>query len=451
MGLFDRLKKKNKHRQRVLVIGLDGVPYPLVVDLCQKGCMPNLSKLMQQGVACKMESSMPPVSSVAWTTFMTGVNPAKHGIFGFMERRQDSYAVYFPNSSHIQTPTLWDILSREGKKTIALNIPQTYPARETNGIVIAGFVALVLEKAVYPPRLLPKLNEMDYRIDVNYLEAAEKKDEFFKDLFYTLQKRREAFHYLMDREPWDLFIGVFTGTDRLHHFFWGDYEDPQSGYHHLFLKYYAAIDNIIAEMVANVPEETPLIIMADHGFALLKKEVYLNAWLKEEGLLKLKKDPPQSFDDIDPDSKAFVLDPSRVYINLKGAMPQGCVEPGAEYENLVATISEGFLSLKDGADSGPIISRVFKKEELYAGPLMVKAPDLVLWSTPGYDLKGSITKDELLGRGKFTGMHTFDDALLYLRGQTILKSKPHIQDVAPTILKFLEVPIPEHMNGTALI
>ncbi|MEI6126439.1 MAG: alkaline phosphatase family protein, partial [Pseudomonadota bacterium] len=142
MRLRDILKKKKASPLRVAIIGLDGVPYRMIKDLSARGVIPNITALLEDGFACEMESSMPPVAPVAWTTFMTGVNPAKHGIFGFMDRRRESYGIYFPNASQINSPTLWDILTREGRKTVAINIPQTYPARETNGIIISGFPAL---------------------------------------------------------------------------------------------------------------------------------------------------------------------------------------------------------------------------------------------------------------------------------------------------------------------
>lgn len=452
MGLFDSFKKKRKSISRVAVIGLDGVSYALIKDLSKKGHLPNLSSLMQEGFTCEMETSIPPVSSVAWTTFMTGVNPAKHGIFGFMERRRESYGVYFPNASQIQSSTLWEILTNESKKTVAINIPQTYPARKINGIIISGFVALDPDKAVYPPKLAPALKEIDYRIDVDYQGASEKKNEFFKDLLYTLKKRRDIVLYLMDRVGWDLFIGVFTGTDRLNHYFWDDYENPESDFHRFFISFYEEVDKIIGQILTKLDDQTALIIMSDHGFAGLKKEVNLNAWLKQEGLLKMKNETPVSYEDIAPEiTKAFALEPSRIYINLKGLMPKGCVNPGAEYQALTKLLTEGFLTLKDEATSEAVIRRVFRKDELYSGPLIDKAPDLVLCGAKGFDLKGTVSKTEIFGKGRFSGMHTHNDAFFYMRGLERLNAKPHIQDLAPTILKMLKTPIPEHMDGKALI
>jgi predicted AlkP superfamily phosphohydrolase/phosphomutase len=443
--------RKKSAYPRAAVIGLDGVPYRMIRSLAAQGVMPVMAELLKEGYACKMDSSMPPVSSVAWTTFMTGVNPAKHGIFGFMDRRRESYGIYFPNATQVKSPTLWDMLTEAGKTTVAVNIPQTYPARETNGVIIAGFVAIDLEKAVYPRKLVEALKAMDYRIDVDYQNADERKEDFFKDLFHTLRRRRETLLYLLDKVPWDLFIGVFTGTDRLQHYFWDDYENAASPWRQTILDYYRAIDTVIGEMTEKMGSDTALMLLSDHGFAHLEKEVFINTWLKQQGYLQMQNDAPRSFEDIDAAAtKVFALDPGRIYINLKGVMPHGIVSPGLEYEQLVSALTDGLLSLRDEETGRQLLTRVYRKEELYTGPYSQKAPDLVLWGAQGYDIKGAVSKSNLLGKGRFTGMHTPDDAFFYIKGLDPLKVKPHIQDCAPTILRMLGMAVPPDMDGSPL-
>jgi predicted AlkP superfamily phosphohydrolase/phosphomutase len=180
--------------------------------------------------------------------------------------------------------------------------------------------------------------------------------------------------------------------------------------------------------------------------------VYLNAWLRNEGLLHFLNDPPASFEDIDPErTKAFVLDPGRVYVNQKGTMPAGSVASGQEYERVLKILIEGFLSIKDQKTSETVISRVFRKNELFSGPFAAKAPDLVLWGAKGYDLKGDITRQDVFGHPNSSGMSTYNDAFFYMRGLSSLNAKPAIRDIAPTVLKLLQIPVPGDMDGKSLI
>ncbi len=444
-------KKKDKHR-RVAVIGLSGVSWNLTRDLSARGIMPNLAGLLQDGFACEMTSSLPSVSSVAWTSFLTGVNPGQHGIFGFAERRRESYGLYFPNASQVQSPALWDLLSKKDLKTVAVNIPQTYPVSETNGITIAGYMADNLEKAVYPPRLVPALQELDYRIDVDLALAGTDKDAFMQGLSGTLRKRRDTIVYLLDRIDWNLFVGVFTGCERLLRYFWADYENTSSPYHQRVMGYFKDIDSAIGEMVSRLSEEDGLIILSDYGISRLEKEVYLNAWLQHEGLLNFKGDPPYSYENIDGERTwAFALDPGRIYINLKGSMPQGSVEPGEEYEGLLKELNAAFLSLKDDVTGEPVISRLFRKNDLFSGPSLERAPDFVLRGAQGYDLKGAVSQEAVFANDLITGMSVYSEPLFYMRGLQGLSVRPRIIDIAPTILRLLNMSVPGSMDGKALI
>ena len=145
--MFGLGKKKTKQgiRQKVVVLGIDGVPCSLLKRFTEQGIMPNLAKLAEKGTLTDMTASIPEVSSTSWSTFMTGVNPGKHGIYGFMELQKDGYKWKFPNSNDVSSETIWDIAGRHDKKSIVLNVPSTYPARELKGILTAGFVALDLE------------------------------------------------------------------------------------------------------------------------------------------------------------------------------------------------------------------------------------------------------------------------------------------------------------------
>ena len=190
-----------------------------------------------------MRSSIPTISSVSWSGFMTGTNPGRHGIYGFTDVKRDSYAIYFPNYRHVQGATIWDALGAAGKRSIVLNIPNTYPAKDIQGVLVSGFVAVNIERAVTPASVLPLLKSQGYKIDVDYVNANERPDAFFKDLFETLAGRRRTLAYFLREEDWDCFIGVITETDRLHHYFWNQYVDLAAPLHGRFLDFYRRLDD----------------------------------------------------------------------------------------------------------------------------------------------------------------------------------------------------------------
>ena len=381
---------------KAAVLGLDGTPHSLLTELIRKGVMSKLGALVKDGVFEPMDSSLPEVSSVAWSSFMTASNPGEHGIYGFTELRPGTYSLYFPNSSHIKRETLWDAAGKAGKSSVVLNVPSTYPAKPLAGMLTAGFVAPDLKKATYPDSLYEYLVQVGYRTDVDTAKARESVGFLVDDLKQTLAKRREVMLHFLDNGDWDLFIGVVTETDRLHHYLWDAYEDEGHPFHGFFLDYYAAIDGLVGEFAARVTGKgVPLVMMSDHGFTRCEQEVYVNHWLRGNGYLSLSKNPAQSWEDIAAGTRAFAMDPSRIYINIKGKYPRGAVEPGAEYEELRAELTAGLAGLE--VEGKRVLKAVYRKEEIYSGPCLEQAPDIVLLSERGFDLKGSLAKDALYG------------------------------------------------------
>jgi predicted AlkP superfamily phosphohydrolase/phosphomutase len=438
-------------KKKTIVIGLDGTPYSLLQKLIQQGTCPNLSKLVSNGTLQEMKSTHPAVSSVAWTSFMTGKNPAKHGVFGFMERIPNSYDIYFPNSKHILSKPVWDIIRDYNKRSVVINVPSTYPAMEMNGILVAGFVAIDLTRATYPNSVVPILKEMGYKIDVETQLARESKDKLFDDMLLTLEKRATALLHFLKNEACDLFIGVFTETDRLHHFFWEFLDKNDQKYSSLFLEYYRRIDDTIGKLLENVNDNTTVILLSDHGFCGIKQEIYVNHWLKEEGFLKFKTIPAKALSDMSNESRAYCLDPGRIYINLKGREPGGCVEPGNEYEQLRDTLISKLTGIKNPDTNENIIDKIHKREQIYRGDYFNRAPDLVIEPKHGYDLKGAIYKGSLLSKGVFTGMHTYDDAFVYINKKNVTKHNLEIVDVSATILASLGIPVPPDIDGTNFV
>ncbi len=463
MGWLDRLRRGNGAQEeerpaggqapaagQVAVIGLDGVGLPLVQDLIARGLMPTLAGLVAGGTLAPMRSSIPTISSVSWTGFMTGKNPGKHGVYGFTDLKPGTMSMFFPNFGNVRGDTLWDVAGRAGKRSIVLNIPNTYPARALHGLLVSGFVAVNLERAVHPAALLPSLEADGYKIDVDYVNADQRPDHFFTDLAATLDGRRRTFRRLLGEEPWDLFIGVITECDRLHHYFWNQYVDAAAPHHQRFLDFYRRLDDVLGELVAALPAGIPLFVVADHGHTLIHREFFPNAWLREQGLLRFTSEKPKGPADIDPSSKVFVLDPGRVYVHRAGRYPLGTVGE-AEAADLLGRVRDGLLALEDPSPGAPAggrpVPRVFERDEIYRGPCLDAAPDLVIHFNDGYDPKGAMARTEVFGRSALTGMHTFPDALFFVNRPGVQADGLDITDLAPTILTLLGVAPPADMDG----
>ena len=456
MGILDKVRRRRSGRPRVFLLGLDGTPYSLMQDLFAKGVLKNLAEIAGKGTLCQMSTTIPDVSSVAWTTFMTGVNPGRHGVFGFVDLKPGTYTNYFPNATHVRSPCLWHLLGKEGKRSIIVNMPSTYPAQELNGTLISGFVAIDLERATFPKSLVPWLKKIDYRLDVDASKARTEKDKFIEDLNTSLAKREQAFRKLMLEEPWDLFAAIVTGTDRLHHFLWDAYEDPDSPYHGAFLDYYRSIDAMVGRLYETLEGETTFLALSDHGFGRLRRDVYINRWLEEQGYLSFASEKKESIEDIDPEkTRAFCMDPGRIYLNVKKRFPAGSVLPGKSSERLRDELAERFGGLSFQADGGPaepVFRRVFRKEELYQGPFLTSAPDLVLLANPGNNLRGATGRDSVFdAQGAFTGMHTQDDAFFLSDRPSSETHDPHILDVTKTAASLLSSNVSEAIEGKPLL
>jgi predicted AlkP superfamily phosphohydrolase/phosphomutase len=434
---------RSRTKPRVCVIGLDGVPIGLLQRLADEGVMPRTAAIIGRGGLRAMRASLPPVSSVSWTCFMTGANPAEHGIFGFTDVSPDSYQLRFPTFADVRAPTMWDRLGERRLRCCVINQPSTYPARQLPGALVSGFVALQLEKSVWPKEHLAALRRLNYRIDVDTKDAREKPEALLDDLMATHATRAEAVRYFWERERWDYFQAVVTGTDRLHHFLWNAVVQADHPLHGRAMSYYQAVDSMIGEQWDRFHKGRPgdregegFAMLSDHGFTGLRFDVRLNAWLREEGYLDYAKDDPTSVADIAPQAtRAFCLDPGRIYLNVRGRFAQGCVDP-ASASALRDEIATKLRSLTH--DGEPVIRRVFAREEAFHGPLLDQSPDLVAIGHDGFDLKGTTRGQEAFATTHFQGMHTWDDAFVW--SLLPVREEPDISEVARPITAHLGVP-----------
>ena len=439
---------------KIFILSLDGVPYSFLNNQIDLGNFPHMKKLFEQGSFRQMNSVIPAISSVAWSCYMTGKNPGYHNIFGFIDRIPQSLKLFIPMANCMRAKTIWDYLSDIKKKVIVINIPVTSPPRQVNGILIGGFLSSDLDRAVYPASLVPKLKELGYQIDIDAQLAREDRIQFLKDLDYSTNHRLDTATYLMNTQPWDFFHLHVMGTDRINHFLWRRWEDDDPYFAPRFLAYYKKIDdyigNILLPYIDN-QKNTRLILLSDHGFCRLQKEVYVNTYLQQNGWLRLSSDNTGDLNDMHPLSRAYSLIPGRIYLNVANRELNGRIEMGREYEKTREELSELLFAMRDPDTGEKIIDKIYKREEIYNGPFFNQAPDLVLMPVNGYDLKGNINKKSLLINSELEGMHTYDDAFLFIRDRIITKDKFSITDVTPTIFTLMNLTVNARFDGDCLI
>ena len=402
-----------------VLLGLDGVPYSLIKDLMSEGIIPNIAELVNDGGLYRTFPTIPEVSSVAWSSIITGSNPGEHSVFGFTDVIPGTYSLKYHNVRWLKVKPFWAI---NNYRYVIVNVPATFPAQPINGVMVTGFISPDLRRAVYPPKLFKILQGIDYRIDVD-LDLARKSSRLLIDqLFKTLSIRTALYRYLWDNEKWDVFMFVITGTDRLGHFLWSDHYDKDSPYHDAITQYYRAIDHIIGEINSKLSDQDMLTILSDHGMTNKIGNIYINPILEEKELLKFKYGN-KKLTNIDPSSKAFALDDGRIYIHYRSKYPEGSV-PLDKREDIIGKVLEALDDVI--VNGGKPFMKIFKREELYQGPYINNAPDLIISPTEGYNLLAGFDKNNIFDEDYLKGTHNYDSFLI-LNKPDLIDLEHHIQ------------------------
>jgi predicted AlkP superfamily phosphohydrolase/phosphomutase len=479
----------------------------LIHKWAEEGVLPNLRRLIRGGAFGPLISSYLPETPIAWNSIVTGKNAGKHGVYDWGERVEGSYDIGVSLSCSRKEPPLWEIIGEEGKKVGIFNVPLTYPPKPLNGFLVSGFDTPNTKVCfTYPDSLSDEIRSQikDYVLAERepYTRGLERR--YVDGLLYALEKKEAAALYLIDRYDADFSLYVFMEIDHLHHKLWRLLEEGSEEGRRLFQKVYQRMDEAVGKIVNRFDEETTFILVSDHGAGPLEGIMFINKWLMEEGWLKLKKRPSLylksflsrtdlvakvyrllckfglgrlgkllpislqydlatsfiSYKDIDwEQTKGYAFgEYGQVFINLKGREPQGIVAPGEEYEQLLKEISGRLLTLVHPRTGEKIIQEVLRKEELYHGPMLEKAPDLS-FAIGAYRYDSSVQFG--LGIKGIFGMPEFEDSgthrregILIASGRGI-KSNSNIEgatlvDIAPTVLYLLNLSIPMDMDGNVL-
>jgi predicted AlkP superfamily phosphohydrolase/phosphomutase len=447
MGLFDRLRGDGK--PRVAFFGIDGVPYSLIAE--NRDEFENLTVIEEEGSGGAIDSIVPPESSACWPSLTTGVNPGQTGVYGFQDRETGSYETYVPMGQDVQATRVWDRVQSAQRQATVMNVPVSFPPQENVQRMVSGFLSPGVDRAATPEEIRTYLDGIDYKIDVNAkLGHDEDKSDFIEDAHETLDARYEAFRHYIDQDDWDLFFGVFMTTDRVNHFLFKHY--AQDGeYREEFLEFYQKVDRYLGELRDLLADDVTMLVASDHGFTSLEYEVHLNEWLRLGGWLDYEDDDHDELGDISDDTRAYSLIPGRFYLNLEGREPNGSV-PAKEYEEVRAELRESLEQL-EGPDGTPVADRIETKESAFRGDHDDIAPDLTVIPNHGFDLKAGFKGgNEVFDTGPRNGMHSFDNACLFVDDPDVRINDADLYDITPTILDLMDLEVARtEFDGSSLV
>jgi len=456
--------------KRVLILGLDCAPPDLVFDRW-RGDLKNLATLMDGGIHGELESTIPPITVPAWTAMMTSKSPGTLGFYGFRNRANYSYdGMVFANSRYVKEDTVWDILSRERKHSIVIGVPQTYPPKPINGCLITSFLTPDTTcQYTYPPELRGEVEGLvgEYMLDVDNFRT-EEKDRLLREINEMTERRFRVAKHLMTTRPWDLFIVVEIGLDRMHHGFWKFFDrghrkyEPGTKYENVVKDYYLYLDCLVGEMLSLAGRETAVMVVSDHGAKRMEGGICINEWLMGNGYLALEEKPnhmvPLSKVKINWDQTTAWGEGGyycRLFLNVKGREPNGTVER-SKYEEVRNRLKRELEELTDEGGN-PLGTRVFKPEDIYPVVNGI-APDLIVyfgdlsWRSVGSVGIGSVHTFEN-DTGPDEANHS-QHGIFIMRAPEMERhgevSGLHLMDVAPTVLDLLGMEVPEDMEGRVI-
>ena len=456
--------------RRVAVIGLDCADPRLVFDRWLEE-LPNLRRLVSSGMWGRLRSTDPPITVPAWSCMLTGRDPGELGIYGFRNRSAHDYdSLTVADSRAVRADRVWDHLGRAGKHVIVAGVPQTSPPVAVNGELVSCFLTRDTRRDPYthPPELRAEIEGLvgAYRSDVRNFRSDDR-DRILAEIYEMTEQHFAVCRHLLDTRPWDFFVMVEIGLDRLHHAFWRFMDpehprhEPGHRYRDVIRSYYAYLDDEIGELLERFDDDTGVMVVSDHGARPMEGAICVNEWLVREGYLVLRRPPdgPTPFSRADVDwSRTRAWGEGGYYcrlcLNVRGREPQGVVDP-ADADRLLDELAERLEAL-GGPDGRPIGTRAFRPEELWREQRGIP-PDLVVYfGDLGWRSNGS------LGHGRHW---TFDndtgpddanhdrDGILILAAPDVpaeCRSDLTIYDVAPTILGLAGLAPDAGMHGRGL-
>ena len=496
--------------RKTYVVGFDGATWRFLRPLIDRGEAPNFERLIKTGASGELTSVIPFQSAAAWVTFMTGKNSGKHGVYMFQDYDALSYSYVgrTANSRYFSGQTIFDVVGQLGGKVAAVRVPMTYPAWPVNGIMVSGFPTPGdTPDSFFPEALQARVGSAGQSDESDFRELTT--EQQMKSLDAQMDRMSGLIRSLLDTES-DLFMVVHRVPDPVHHFFLKFVDDRTPAYSpdqaqrwgDLVNRYYRKMDAALGETLDRLGPDDTIFVLSDHGGAITPpRQLNLNVWLAQQGWLTPQKETKSLMERVYALNQKLL--PARVramlrrtapkavqgelrsmwrglqgvdfahtqayqfpmkcppltgiVINVDGRQPQGTV-PADQYEAMRDRLMAAVRTLRDPHTGEPVVKSVHRREDLYQGEYVERAPDLIVWCHDLY-------KEGPLAQGPVVGQVPFDElvqvpgshderGILLAAGPGIAAGRTvegaNLIDLTPTILHAMELPVPDDMDGRVL-
>ncbi|HDP98640.1 MAG TPA: hypothetical protein ENN22_05600 [bacterium] len=474
-------------KSKVFVIGIDGASWDIFDKLMEQGVMPNLKNLVENYFSTNLESTLPPVTASAWASFITGMNPDRHGVYDFSRRKPGSYHTTINNAKSLKGKSLWKILSEQGKSVGVINVPMTYPPEDVNGFIIPGFLSPGVssqQMITNPASLSDELKEQisDYKIFLDKSPRVTIETEgalgFLEKCTEIVDKRYEAAVFLYENYQPDFFMVHFLVTDVVQHWMWHVWDETHPEHDastsaallNAVHEFYSNLDDKFGGLLKIAGDDCDVILLSDHGFGPLQKTIFINHWLQQNGYLKLNQQKKQMIQTIRhiiaridflnlrnrvlpsgqkrvslekqlqhemlinwKKTRAFATPASiygNVFLNLKNREPRGTIEDGEKAELLKKELKEKLEQITDPTTGKKLIADVFFRDDIFPNDNQKLAPDLLIKPNAGNVIFSQLTSNRFLRDNiawkDITGTHRVQGILVIKSRKTIRSAERKI-------------------------
>lgn len=292
-------KKRNK--KKVLLIGWDAADWKMINPMLDRGEMPTLNKMIENGVMGNLLTLDPPFSPTLWTSISTGKRPYKHGIYGFTEPDPSGTSIRPVHITSRKCKAIWNILSHKGYKTSQVGWWPSHPAEPINGVSVSNFYQRANKKIFQEWEMMPGTVHPEDKSDIfkalrvhpqeltgahihpflrnhHKISQRDKGDQrrltAISKIIADCSTIQAAATYILDNEEWDFAAVYFDAIDHMCHGFMKFHpprrpfipEDLYDKYHYCVTAIYKYHDMMLEAMLDMVPKDTTVILVSDHGF-----------------------------------------------------------------------------------------------------------------------------------------------------------------------------------------